>query len=333
VCGRRFIQFINKVLYAIPVVVGCTAAPAAAQDWKPQRNVDIVVNSGAGGAADRQSRVVQKFLQSLSGMPSVSVTNRAGGGGSIAMTFLTQHPGDAHYIGVLSTALLTNHIIGVSQLSYRDLTPLNILMHDYVAVWVRTASSITSAKDLIARLKKDPKSVSFGFSTAPGNQNHVVIGMLARAAGIDPKSVKTVIYASGGQGTAAALGGHVDVWLGTAGGTVQHVESGAARVLGVSATRRQTGKFAVVPTFQEQGIDAAYHAWRGFIGPPKLTAAQTGYWDQVFEKIVRDEEWKKVQDEFLWGSDFKNSAETRKFLDAENQLLRQILTELGVVSR
>jgi len=55
-----------------------------------------------------QSRVVQKFLQNLPGMPSVSVTNRVGGGGSIAMHFLTQQPGDAHYIGVLSTPLLTN---------------------------------------------------------------------------------------------------------------------------------------------------------------------------------------------------------------------------------
>jgi putative tricarboxylic transport membrane protein len=326
-----FIQ--NKYLrYILLAAATLSAHPAAAQEWKPQRNVDIVVNSGAGGAADRQSRVVQKFIQSLPGVPSVTVTNRVGGGGSIAMTFLTQHPGDAHYIGVLSTALLTNNIIGVSQISYRDLTPLNILMHDYVAAWVRTASTITSGRDLIARLKKDPKSVSFGFSTAPGNQNHVVIGMLARAAGIDPKAVKTVIFASGGQGTAAALGGHVDVWLGTAGGTVQHIESGAARVLGVSATQRQSGKFSVVPTFQEQGIDAAYYAWRGFIGPPRLTPAQIAYWDQAFEKVVRDEEWKKVQEEFLWGADFKNSAETRKFLDAENQLLRQILTELGVVS-
>ena len=306
---------------------------ASAQEWKPARNVDIVVNSGAGGAADRQSRVVQRFLQGIPGIPSVTVTNRPGGGGTIALHFITQQTGDAHYLGVLSTGLITNHITGISRISYRDITPLNILIHDYVAVWVHSASPIRSAADLLARLKADPKSVSLAFSTAAGNQNHVVIGMLARAAGVDPKTVKTVIYASGGQGTTAALGGHVDVWFGTAASVMQHVESGAARVLGLSAAQRQPGTLANVPTLREQGIDAVYYAWRGFLAPKGITPAQIAFWEQAFEKVVRNEEWKKVQEDYLWGSDYKNSAETRRFLDREDELLRKILAELGVVSK
>jgi putative tricarboxylic transport membrane protein len=309
------------------------AAGATAQEWKPTKNVDIVVSSGAGGAADRQSRMVQRFLQGLPGIPSVTVSNRPGGGGTIAHHFLMQQAGDAHYLGILSTGLLTNSIVGLSKISYRDMTPLNILMHDYVAVWVHSGSPIKSAADLLARLKADPKSLSLAFATAPGNQNHVVIGMVARAAGIEPKAVKTVIYASGGQGTTAALGGHVDVWFGTAGGVVQHVETGAARVLGLSSAQRQPGKFANVPTFREQGIDATYYAFRGFLAPKGITPAQIAFWDQAFEKVARNDEWKKVAEEFLWGSDFKNSAATRKFLDAEYELLSRMLADLGVVSK
>jgi putative tricarboxylic transport membrane protein len=198
------------------LIAALAAAGAGAQDWKPTKNVDIVVSSGAGGAADRQARVVQKFLQAMPGIPSVTVTNRPGGGGTIAHHFIMQQTADAHYLGILSTGLLTNSIVGLSKISYRDITPLNILMHDYVAVWVHSGSPVKSAADLLVRMKADPKSLSLGFSTAPGNQNHVVIGMFARAAGVDPKALKTVIYASGGQGTTAALGGHVDVWFGTA---------------------------------------------------------------------------------------------------------------------
>jgi putative tricarboxylic transport membrane protein len=309
------------------------ASGASAQDWKPTRNVDIVVSSGAGGAADRQARVVQKFLQGMPGIPSLTVTNRPGGGGTIAHHFILQQTGDAHYLGILSTGLLTNSIIGLSKISYRDTTPLNILMHDYVAVWVHGASPMKSAADLLARIKADPKSLSLAFSTAPGNQNHVVIGMVARAAGVDPKALKTVIYASGGQGTTAALGGHVDVWFGTAGSVVQHVESGAARVLGLSAAQRQAGKLANVPTLREQGIDAVYYAWRGFLAPKGITPAQIAFWDQTFEKLVQNPEWKKVTEEFLWGSDFKGSAATRTFLDSEYELLSKILAELGVVPK
>jgi putative tricarboxylic transport membrane protein len=330
---KQYQQLLGKVCLLTSAFCLIAAAPAAAQEWKPSRNVDIVVNSGAGGAADRQSRTVQKFLQSVPGIPSVTVTNKPGGGGSISMQYLVQQPGDAHYLGVLSTALVTNHIVGVSKISYRDLTPLNILMHDYIAVWVRKDSPIASGKDLVARLRKDPKSVSLAFSTAPGNQNHVLIGMLARAAGVDPKALKTVIFASGGQGIAAALGGHVDVWFSTAAGAVQQVDAGAVRVLGMSSHKRQPGKLASVPTFAEQGIDASYHAWRGFLAPPGMTAAQVAYWDQTFAKVVREPEWKKVTEEFLWGADFKNSAQTRAFLDSETELLQKILLELGVISR
>jgi putative tricarboxylic transport membrane protein len=323
------------ILHPLAFILGCAsvASGASAQEWKPTRNVDITISSGAGGAADRQGRQLQKLLlQAVPGLPSITVTNKAGGGGLVAWTGLAQHPGDAHFIATMSTAFLTNQVLGVTQLRYQDLTPLNILMREYVAAWTRAESPLTSVKDVIARLKKDPGSVSFGFATARGNQNHIVIGMIARAAGVDPKIVKTVVFSSGGQGMIAALGGHFDVWVGTPGGAIQHMSTGAARALGISSTQRQGAKLAVVPTFREQGIEASYYAWRGFVAPGKLTAAQTAFWDQAFARVVKSEEWKQDLAENGWDEDFKASAETRKHLDAEYDMLTRILGELGMTA-
>ena len=218
------------------VVVGALSLNAvSAQDWKPTKNVDVVVSSGAGGAADRQARVIQRFVQALPGVPSVTVTNRPGGGGTIAWTVLNQHRGDAHYIATMNVTLVTNQVLGLSSIRYQDLTPLNILLREYIAVYTRSDSAISSTRELVARLKKDPSSVSFGLSPARGNQNHIVLGMIARSAGIDPKALKIVVYSSGGQGITAALGGHVDVWAGTVAGALPHVQSNAVRVLGVSS--------------------------------------------------------------------------------------------------
>ena len=309
------------------------ASVANAQDWKPTRNVDIAIASGAGGAADRQGRQLQKLLlQAVPAFPSITVTNRPGGGGLVAWTALAQHAGDAHFIATLSTALLTNQVLGVGQLRYQDLTPLNILMREYVVAWVRAESPLTSAKDVIARLRKDPTSVSFGFATARGNQNHIVIGMIGRAAGVDPKVLKTVVFSSGGQGMTAALGGHIDVWVGTPGGAIQHMTTGAARALGISSTQRQGAKLAAVPTFGEQGIEASYYAWRGFVAPGKLSAGQTAFWDQAFARVVKSEEWKQDLDENGWAEDFKASAETRKHLDGEYDMLVKVLAELGMTA-
>ena len=70
-------------------IFGCTAClvvagVASAQEWKPARNVDIVVASGAGGSSDRTARVVQRLLQANPAFPSISVSNRQGGGGTVA---------------------------------------------------------------------------------------------------------------------------------------------------------------------------------------------------------------------------------------------------------
>ncbi|MBM3343465.1 MAG: hypothetical protein FJY56_15360, partial [Betaproteobacteria bacterium] len=78
-----------------------TGDPAAAQ-WKPSKNVEIVVSSAAGGAPDRTGRLVQKLLQNDPVFPGVLVSNRPGGAGTIGSVYLNQHPGDPHFLLVIS---------------------------------------------------------------------------------------------------------------------------------------------------------------------------------------------------------------------------------------
>jgi putative tricarboxylic transport membrane protein len=312
---------------------GGAVLSAAAQEWKPTKNVEFIVNSGAGGAGDRGMRVPQRLMQGMPGLPSITVVNKPGGGGSVAYTYLAQHDKDPHYLCTLSTGLLTNEIVGVSKLSYRDLTPLNILMREYIAVWTRAESPLASARDIIAQLRKSPTALTFGFATAPGNQNHIVIGMLAKAAGVDPKLLKTVIFASGGAGMTAALGGHVDVWVGTTGGGLQHTRSGKARMLGISAAQRQDGGLENVPTLREQSIDAEYYAWRGFVAPRGLTPAQIAFWDQAFARMSKMDEWRKELADNGWADGFVGAADIRKRLDGEAAMLTNMLSDLGLVTR
>lgn len=307
------------------------AGAVGAQEWKPARNVDIVVASGAGGVSDRSARVVQKLLQANPAFPSVSVTNRPGGGGSVAFTFLAQQPGDAHFIATFSPTMLTNHILGVSKLNYTEFTPLSILVREHVMLTVKADSPIGSGKALIERVRKDPSSVSFAFASAPGNQNHVVIGMLLKSAGVDPKKAKVVIQKSGGDGMISVLGGHVDVLVGAPATAMPHVQSGKARAIGIAAPERQSGVQAALPTLREQGIDAVFYSWRGFIAPRELTPAQLAFWDQAFARLVEGAEWKKDVEKNAWTEDYMTAAATIKHLDSEYALLKGLLGELGVI--
>jgi putative tricarboxylic transport membrane protein len=142
-----------------------------------------------------------------------------------------------------------------------------------------------------------------------------------------------VIFPSGGQGMTAALGGHVDVWVGTAGGAIPYLQNGSIRTIGIAAPQRVTGKLAATPTFREQAIDATYYAWRGFLAPKGLAAAQIAYWDQIFARVAQSEEWKKELDENAWAEGYLGSADTRKHLDAEYEMLSRMLADLGVITR
>jgi len=307
------------------------SAPIGAQDWKPSQNVDIVVASGAGGSSDRTARVVQKLLQANPAFPSISVTNRPGGGGTVAWTFLTQHPGNSHYIATFSPTMLTNYVLGVGKLNYTEFTPLSILLREYILVTVNADSPITSGKALIERIRADPTALSFAFAAAPGNHNHIVIGMIFKAASADPKKAKVVIQKSGGAGMTAVLGGHIDVLVGAPANALPHIQAGKARAVGLSAPQRQAGATANIPTLREQGIDAVFFSWRGFVGAKDITAPEITFWDRAFAKAVQGEDWKQDLVMNAWSEDLKSAAETRKHLDSEYALLTAMLGELGVI--
>ena len=315
---------------------GCIAlgisAPAAAQQWKPGKPVELVVGSSPGGAPDVMARLVQRIFQNGGLVPSSTVVNKPGAANTIGWAYLNQHAGDGHYIATYSPTLLGNRLMGTTQLNYQDFTPLNILAREYVVLAVKGDSPIGSLKDLTARLKKDPQSVSFAFATARGNHNHVVMSMYLKSIGVDPKVAKAVVYSGGGEGVTAMLGGHIDVYVASPRSMVPLQKDGRARMLGVSSAQRDKA-LADLPTFKEQGIDAEFFTWRGFMGPKGLKPGEIAYWDAVFEKLAQSEEWRKDTEAQFWDANYLLSAETRKHLDRENEVMRGILTELGLAKQ
>lgn len=326
--GQRILD--ARFLGALAIALAA-AGTATAQEWKPTQNVDIVVASGAGGSSDRTARVVHRLLQANPAFPSLTVTNRPGGGGTVAWSYLTQHPGNPHNIASFSPTMVTNYLLGVGKLNYTELTPLSILLREYILVTVSAASPITSGKALIERIKADPTALSFAFSAAPGNHNHIVIGLIFKAAGVDPKKAKVVIQKSGGEGMTSILGGHIDVLVGAPGTALPHIATGKARAIGLSAPQRQPGATAGIPTLKEQGLDAEFFSWRGFVGAKDLKPAEIAFWDKAFAAAVQGEDWKQDVLKNAWSEDLKNAAETRKHLDSEYALLKGMLAELGVL--
>ncbi len=307
------------------------SAAVSAQGWSPQRNVEIVVGSAPGGSNDKTARQVERILLEKKLVnTSITVVNRPGGGGNIALNYLSQRPGDAHYLIVFTPSMLTNNITGASKVNHNDFTPIASLFNDYVVFAVNADSPIKTGKDLIERLKKDPQSVAVGFATALGSQNHIAAGLLMKAIGGDPRSLKTIAYKGSAEAITSLLGGHIDLVTTAGGNAAPHVAAGRMRVVGVAAPQRFPGALADVPTWREQGVDLVFGGWRAIVGPKGLSAAQVTYWEGALRKATETPEWKAGIEKNYWSDDFVTGAQFRKDLDSEYARLKAVLVELGL---
>lgn len=305
-----------------------------AQAWSPQKNVEIVVGSAPGGSNDKTARQVEKILVEKKLVnSSLTVVNKPGGGSTIAFNYVNQHAGDAHYLMVGTTALLSTHIVGTSKLGHADFTPIASLFNDYVVFAVNANSSIKTGKDLAERLKKDPQSVAIGFATTLGSHNHIAAGLLMKAMGGNPKALKAIAYKGSADAITNLLGGHIDLVTTAAGNVSAHVASGKLRVVGVSADKRFPGALAGIPTWKEQGVDLVYGGWRAIMGPKGITPAQVAYWEGVLRKATEAPEWKTDLEKNYWSDDFVPSAQFRKDLDQDYAAMKSVLVELGLAKQ
>jgi putative tricarboxylic transport membrane protein len=315
------------------LAAGGSALPAVAQ-WKPQKNVEIVAMSGPGGANDVIARAVQRYLQQMKLVQvPITVANRPGAGGVLAWNYLNQHAGDGAYLSISPINLLTEHIAGASPITYSDVTPIAQLFTEYVAFTVKFDAGYRSGRDLVQRLKGDPGAASFAVAAALGGANHIAAALTMKAAGIDIRRLKFVVFTSGPQSLTAAMGGHVDVAVTPISGIVSYVQSGQIRALAVSSPARQGGAMAGVPTWKEQGVDAVFSSFRGVIGPKGMTREQVAYWEDALRRIVQSEEWKRELDRNYWADAFLGAEETGRDLKVQYEQYRPVMSELGLAKQ
>ena len=318
-------------LFTIALMLALAAAQAMSQPaWRPERPVEIILPTAAGGANDQMARLIQKALQDTRLVPTpLVVMNKAGGNQTLAPVYLRQNAKDPHFLLYSTSSVFTAQITGLTQQIYTDLAPIALLLTEYSVISVHADSPIKTVRDLLNQLKADTQSIAFGVASR-GGANHIALSQVVKSAGIDPKRLKIVVFKGNVESYLGVAGGHIQAVASSATAALPHVQQGTVRILAIGAPQRQPGPLAQVPTFREQGIDAHLVTnWRGVFGAPGLSAPQIAFWENAFARMVATEEWKKPanQDDlaryFLKGRDFA------RFLEAEYQISKAVLTELG----
>lgn len=298
--------------------------------WRPEKPVELIIGATPGGAQDHTGRTMQKILQDLKLVPTtVNIVNKGGASGGVAVAYMSKHPGDGHFLTIISASMLTNHITGRSALGPSDFTPIAIMGSEYIGVVVRTESPLKSGKDLVELLRKQPDALSVAVGLGLATTLHLSYVSTMKAAGVDIKKLKTVTFSSGGEAITALLGGHLDASVSTASNLLTYIRSGRMRMLVIGAPERIPGELSTVPTWRELGIRSSYELWRGLAGPKNMSRGQIQDRDETLGKVVASKEWHNEIEASYMVNTYKNSAATGAHWKQEYDNAKELLTELG----
>lgn len=325
-------RYFSRNLGLILAVTAVLFPAAHAQSWRPDKPIEFIVPTGAGGSNDAVARAVQQVMTTdkLAATP-ITVINRPGGNHTIARNYINGNPGDAHFMFLDNPTIVANRLLGLSQQQFSDFSPIALLVSEYPMLIVKADSSIRDLPNMIERLKKDPESVSIATSNL-GGTNHLAVSLVAKAAGVDPRKLKIAIFKTNAEIISAVIGGHVDVLVGSLGTAKSQIAAGNARILAQGLPQRGTDPLlANVPTFREVGYDVTLANWRAFSGPKGLSAAQIAYWEETLARVVETGEWKKLLARRAYAPTFLRSREFQAFLEKETVVLKSALGELGML--
>ena len=301
------------------------ALPAQAE----VKGLDIIAPANPGGGWDQTARAMQAALQTDGLASGVQVENIGGAGGTIGLAQFVSSKGkkgDAVLVGglVMVGAILTNK----SPVTLANVTPLARLTGEYELIVVPTDSPLQSMADLTAKLKADPGSVSWGGGSA-GGTDHILAGLIAKAAGVDPTKVNYIAHSGGGEALSAILGGHVTAGISGYEEFAPQIAAGKLRGLAISSDERLPG--IDVPTLKEQGIDVSLVNWRGVFAAANVRDKDMKALSDAVGKMVESPAWQDTLKQRGWLNLYQPAEEFTAFLAEDQAKVETTLKAIGLV--
>lgn len=303
--------------------------PAAEQPQVPE-SLRLMAPASPGGGWDQTTRALQQAIQDEKIVPgTVEVFNVPGAGGTVGLAQLVgQERGKGDILMTMGLVMVGAIRTNKSAVTLADVTPIARLTAEYEVIVVPAGSPYQTLQDLIDAFKADPRSISWGGGSA-GGVDHILVGLIAKAAGVAPSDINYIPFSGGGEALAAILGGHVTAGVSGYGEWEAQIQSGELRALAVSAPERLPG--IDVPTLKEQGVDIELGNWRGVVAAPGISEQQRQALLHLIDKVHASASWQRILEEKRWIDAYLAGDEFASFLQAEDERVTQVLRDIGLI--
>jgi len=314
-----------RILAAFAVALG--AAAAAAQEW-PAKPVRFIVPFPPGGSVDPLARLIGvKLTESLK--HQFLVENKPGASGSIGTAQAAKSPPDGYtFVFVFDTHAVNPSLIPNLQFdTVKDLAPVMLVGTAPMAIATQAAKPYRNFGDVVTAAKAKPDAITFG-SIGNGSLGHLTMILVQQAAGV---KLVHVPYKGGGPMTQDAIGGQVDLAIGSVAVIAPHVKGGKLRAIAVTGDQRSPS-MPEVPALAEQGFKGfSALAWWGIFAPAGTPKPILDKFHGELAKALNQPDVRKTLTETL-GMDLQASTPEalQKFLAAEMARWGKVVKDNGI---
>ena len=328
--GRMMRTLFGAVLTtALIVVSACGAAtqgPSAtqsagtqAQPKYPTRPVTLVLGFGAGSSSDQAARALAESSHKHLGQPIV-VQNVPGAGSATAANQIAKAQPDGYNILFTAFGIVTlPHLEPVPFKPLEDFIPVIQVGGFPLLFLVRADSPFKTLKDFANYAKQNPGKANHATSGVGTSTD--LAGLLFAKSG--DFQLTAVPFASA-QGIAALLGGTADSTFNVPSASIQYIQEGKLRALGITSAERHKA-LPDVPTFKEQGFDVQLFGWWALAVPKGTPDYAVNTIHDAVKKGLADDPYKSMMDKALQPIDYLGPADTMAKWRAEYQLFGDLL--------
>ncbi len=322
-------RFTRRTLTLAAAALALTALPQAQAQAQATLELKITAPAGAGGGWDGASRALQQVMTATGSAKSVQVVNVPGAGGTVGLAqFANTAKGDGNQLLTMGITLVGAILTNKSPVDLSTVTPIARLTGDALVVVVPANSPHKTLKDLAAALKTDTAKVVWAGGSA-GGADHILAGLVAKAAGGDATKLNYVPFSGGGEALAEMLGGRVTAGISGYNEFEPMIKAGKLRALALSSGARMAG--VDVPTIKEQGLDVELMNWRGLVAAPGISAAQKVALSAAVDKALKSPEWAAVRKQRGWEDAYMNADAFAGYLKSEQMRVKDVLSSIGLV--
>jgi putative tricarboxylic transport membrane protein len=314
---------------AAPAPGGSAVASVALLDY-PTSELSIMAPAAPGGGWDSTARALAKAIEDDKlTTKSVKVYNVEGAGGTIGLAQLAdQNKGKPDSLMVMGLVMVGAIKTNKSPIDLTKVTPIASLTAEWEAIAVKADSPYKTLADLVAAFKANPKSITWGGGSA-GGTDHILVGLLAKTAGVDPAGINYIAHSGGGEAIDAILSGSVSAGVSGVSEFTDQVAAKTMRLLAISADTKVEGIEA--PTIKEAGFDVTLANWRGIVAPPEIDPAARDAAVAFITKVHDGAAWQATLKAKKWTDFFQAGDEFKTFLDAEIPRVEGVLKDIGLV--